>query len=167
MNSTTLTNAQKFNLHALVVCILILIPNVVDIPQLSDYAMKIVDDRREDAPHLLPEMYMHYSPECELANKLPQLLVDQITICECVQSGGLDPSRLAQTSPYGAGGPGIAVSSQRYSWMESGPRNSIIELPAVAEVDSATSSPGMQRVILKLVLICNFEIKMIVFAEIP
>lgn len=70
-----------------------------------------------------------------------------MAICENVKSGGLDPSRLAQTSPYGAGGPGVvAGGGQRNSWIENA-RGSIIELTSsTTEVDSASSSPGVQRV---------------------
>lgn len=68
-----------------------------------------------------------------------------MAVCEYVKLGGLDPSRLQQTSPYGAGGPGIALGSQRNSWIESGARGSIVELPA-QEGDSASSSPRVERV---------------------
>lgn len=69
-----------------------------------------------------------------------------MAVCEYVKQGGIDPSRLQQTSPYGAGGPGLIVGSQRNSWIENGARGSIVELPSVQEVDSAASSPGVQRV---------------------
>ncbi|KAJ8963209.1 hypothetical protein NQ318_018675 [Aromia moschata] len=126
LNATSLSNAQKFNLHAIVICLLVLIPNVISIKQLVDYASQIVEARQQEAPHLLPDLLSHYPPNCEVANKLPHLLVDQ------------------QTSPYGAGGPGITAGSQRNSWIEDGARGSIIELPAT-EGDSASSSPGVQR----------------------
>lgn len=70
-----------------------------------------------------------------------------MAVCEYVKQGGIDPSRLQQTSPYGGGGPGLIVGSQRNSWIENGARGSIVELP-VQEVDSAASSPGVQRVSL-------------------
>lgn len=80
MNSTELTNAQKFNLHAIVVTLLNLIPNVVVIEALSDYAQKIIEARRLEAQHLLPELMVHYPNQSEVANKLPHLLVDQVSI---------------------------------------------------------------------------------------
>ncbi|CAH1970258.1 unnamed protein product [Acanthoscelides obtectus] len=144
LNSTSLSNAQKFNLHAIVISLLVLIPEVVELKDLSDYAMQIVVARQEEAPHLLPDLLDHYGVDCEPANKVPHLLIDQMAVCECVKQGGIDPSRLQQTSPYGAGGPGIIVGNQRNSWIENGARGSLIELPA-AEVDSAASSPGVQR----------------------
>lgn len=69
-----------------------------------------------------------------------------MAVCECVKAGGLDPSRLAQTSPYGAGGPGIIAGSQRHSWIETGARGSVVELVSGQDVDSVSSSPGVQRV---------------------
>lgn len=70
----------------------------------------------------------------------------QMAVCECLKSGGLDPSRLQQTSPYGAGGPGIMASSQRHSWIEAGARGSVVELITGQDVDSVSSSPVAQKV---------------------
>ncbi|CAH0551687.1 unnamed protein product [Brassicogethes aeneus] len=145
LNSTSITSTQKFNLHALVISLLVLIPTVVSIEPLSDYANRIVNKRRAEAPQLLPEMMMHYPASAEPASKVPHLLVDQMAVCEYLRSGGIDPARLAQTSPYGAGGPGNLASAHRHSWMENGARGSIVELTSAHEVDSAASSPGVQR----------------------
>lgn len=71
-----------------------------------------------------------------------------MAVCENLKGGGIDPSRLAQTSPYGAGGPGVVVGGQRNSWIETA-RGSIIDMNTAQEVDSASSSPGVQRVIKK------------------
>nr|CAI5832917.1 unnamed protein product [Callosobruchus analis] len=144
LTSTSLSNAQKFNLHAIVISLLVLIPEVVELKDLTDYAQQIVSARQQEAPHLLPDLLDHYPIDCEMANKVPHLLIDQMAVCECVKQGGIDPSRLQQTSPYGAGGPGMIVGTQRNSWIENGARGSLIELPA-QEVDSAASSPGVQR----------------------
>ncbi|XP_050305560.1 protein EFR3 homolog cmp44E isoform X2 [Anthonomus grandis grandis] len=144
LTSVNLSNAQKFNLHALVVSLLVLIPDVVNIQPLSDYASRLVEARREEAPHMLPDMMSHYPQDCEPPNKIPHLLVDQMAVCDYLKVSGIDPSRLTQTSPYGAGGPGIISSSQRHSWMETG-QGSLMEIPSVHEVDSAASSPGITR----------------------
>ncbi|KAF7284398.1 protein EFR3 homolog stmA isoform X2 [Rhynchophorus ferrugineus] len=145
LNSTALSNTQKFNLHTMVICLLVLIPDVVSIQPLADYASKLVECRKEEAPHLLPDMLSHYPSGCEPASKVPHLLVDQMAICDYLKSSGIDPSRLTQTSPYGAGGPGMIVGSQRHSWMEPNPRGSVIEISSVHDVDSAASSPGVTR----------------------
>ncbi|KAI4466111.1 hypothetical protein MML48_3g00021529 [Holotrichia oblita] len=145
LNSTVLSNAQKFNLHAIVISLLTLVPLVVTIQPLLDYAEKLSSARKREAPHLLPDLQEQYPANCELANKLPHLLVDQMALCEYVKNGGLDPARLAQTSPYGAGGPCVVVGNPRRSWVEMGARGSIVEISNVAEVDSVSSSPGVQR----------------------
>ncbi|XP_060532802.1 protein EFR3 homolog cmp44E isoform X2 [Cylas formicarius] len=145
LTSTTLSNAHKFNLHALIISLLVLIPDVVGIQLLSDYASKLVEARKEEAPYLLPDLMSHYSPNCEAANALPHLLVDKLAVCEFLKDAGIDPSRLSQTSPYGAGGPGLVGGSQRHSWMDTSARGSIMEIPSAHEVDSAASSPGVQR----------------------
>lgn len=63
-----------------------------------------------------------------------------------MKSGGLDPSRLAQTSPYGAGGPGIVSGTHRHSWVEVTARGSVVDIASAQDVDSVSSSPGIQRV---------------------
>lgn len=83
LNSTMLSNAQKFNLHAVVATLLVLIPNVVNIPQLADYAKGIADSRKDETPHLLPELLVHYAADCEAASKVPHLLVDQVFMNYC------------------------------------------------------------------------------------
>lgn len=84
-----LSNAQKFNLHAVVATLLVLIPNVVNIPQLADYAKSIADSRKEETPHLLPELLVHYPADCEAASKVPHLLVDQVFMNYFVFRGAL------------------------------------------------------------------------------
>lgn len=78
LNSNVLSQAQKFNLHAIVASLLVLIPNVVSMEPLLEYANKIIEARKEEAPHLLPELQSHYNTNCEPANKLPHLMVDQV-----------------------------------------------------------------------------------------
>ncbi|XP_044744134.1 protein EFR3 homolog cmp44E isoform X2 [Coccinella septempunctata] len=145
LTNNSLTTAQKFNLHALVVCLLVLISNVANLKSLEEYASQIIEARRQEAPHLLPEFMVHYPSNSEGAGKVPHLLIDQMAVCEYVKSHGIDASRLLQTSPYGAGGPGIvAAGAHRNSWIDTA-RGSITELAGVNEVDSAASSPGVQR----------------------
>lgn len=79
LNTTSISNAQKFNLHALVISLLILIPSVVNIQPLLDYANQIAEARKQEAPHLLPDLLTQYPANCEVANKLPHLLVDQVS----------------------------------------------------------------------------------------
>lgn len=159
LSSTVLSNSQKFNLHAIVITLLNLIPNVVVIKQLSDYAAKIIEARRKEAPHLLPDLLSHYPANCELANKLPHLLIDQMAICEYIKAGGIDPSRLQQTSPYGAGGLHLVSENQRHSWVETGARGSVVDISYGHEIDSANSSPGVQRVSCLILYVSKIKIK--------
>lgn len=119
--------------------------------QLDDYANNIIEARRKEATHLLPDLSSHYPTNCESANRVPHLLIDQMAVCEYVKAGGLDPSRLQQTSPYGAGGLSIVQNTQRHSWVEAGARGSVADITGGGhEVDSAHSSPGVQRVCIFL-----------------
>ncbi|GLV39615.1 stambha A [Carabus blaptoides fortunei] len=146
LNNANLSRAQTFNLHAIVVSLLLLIPYVVDIPALSEYISKIIKTRKVDAAHLIPDLHDHYPNEYESAKKLPHILVDQMAVCDCLKTCGIDVTRLAQGSPYGAGARGILAGPHRHSWVEIGARGSIIEISSgPQDVDSVSSSPGMQR----------------------
>ncbi|XP_071054459.1 protein EFR3 homolog cmp44E isoform X2 [Onthophagus taurus] len=158
LNSTVLTNDLKHNLHSIVISLLALVADELAIKELKDYSKKLVAARKQDAPHLLPDLLERYPANCELANKLPHLLIDQMAICEYLKAGGLDPTRLAQTSPYGAGAPGTSSGMQRHSWVELSARNSVAELGNV-EIDSANSSPGVQKMREKLSSLCDSRTK--------
>lgn len=149
LNSTNLSSAQKFNLHAIVASLLILIPNVVpNMISLADYASKIVETRRSDAPHLLPELLPHYPLDNESAKKLPHAMVDQMAVCEALKVSGMDSTRLSQGLPYGAGAPGpLSSQHHRHSWVEVGARGSVVDIAnGPQDVDSVSSSPGLPRV---------------------
>ncbi|KAL1514341.1 hypothetical protein ABEB36_003614 [Hypothenemus hampei] len=149
LTSTTLSNTQKFNLHVLVISLFVLISDVVNIQVLSDYAMRLVEARKEEAPHSLPEMLSHYPADLEPINKMPHLLIDQMAVYDYLKATGIDASRLSQSSPYGAGGPGLLAGGHRHSWMDVGARGSTIEIPSLHEVDSAASSPGVTRKLIE------------------
>lgn len=84
-------------------------------------------------------------------------MVDQVAICDCIKIGGMDPSRLAQMSPYGAGGPGVVSGNHRHSWVEASARGSAVEINTTMEVDSVSSSPGVQKVNVAVVSIGKFS----------
>ncbi|XP_065171331.1 protein EFR3 homolog cmp44E isoform X2 [Atheta coriaria] len=144
LSNQNFSQAQRYNLHAIVISLLVLIPSVVAIPQLLEYANKLVRARRKEAPYILPDLRDTYITGA-MVNKFPHLLVDQMAVCEYVAASGLDVTRLQSTSPYGSGGPGIVASAQRHSWVETGARGSVAEIVSNTEVNSASSSPGLQR----------------------
>ncbi|KPJ00758.1 Protein EFR3-like cmp44E [Papilio xuthus] len=123
--------------------------HVLVLPALKDYISKIIEARREEAPHLLPpllEDYDNLSPS-RMPSKMPYLMIDQMALCECVKASGIEGSRLQSPLPYSAGGaPGLA---HRHSWVEAGAaqgRDSLADIAAgPAELDSANSSPGVTR----------------------
>lgn len=158
----------------MVVSLFILIPNVINICPLSEYAnrvryryylfyyiehnirillffFQIVETRRTDAPHLLPELLEHYPSDCEAAKKVPHALIDQLAVCESLKAAGMDPTRLQQFSPYGAGAAGPLSGGpghhHRHSWVEVTARGSVVDIGnGPPDVDSISSSPGLPRV---------------------
>ncbi|XP_069676590.1 protein EFR3 homolog cmp44E isoform X3 [Periplaneta americana] len=148
LTNASLTAAQKNNLHAVVASLLILIPNVVPITPLMEYAEKVIEARRSNATHFLPELLVHYDPEgCKSPSQAgPDVLVDQQAVHDCLKGAGFDVARLQHVTPYGAGGPPGINMGHRHSWVETGMRASAADLNAIqAEVDSVSSSPGVQR----------------------
>lgn len=99
LTSGQITTALKFNLHAIVVSLLVLISYVCSITSLMDYANKLVEARRKEGSHLLPELSTQY--EANLPSRLtPALLVDQATVTECLKGAGLDTGKFHQGSGY-------------------------------------------------------------------
>ncbi|XP_025830183.1 protein EFR3 homolog cmp44E isoform X2 [Agrilus planipennis] len=146
ITNTSLSASQAYNLHVLVISVFELICVVFDLPSLQKYANKIIAARRKQDHFLLPEMLSHY-PDNHYPNpKEPFVYLEQTAICDILREDGLDPSRLSQTSPYGAGGPGaIAGTSQRHSWSETNARGSVVDIGTTQDVDSESSSPGVQK----------------------
>nr|CAD7600916.1 unnamed protein product [Timema genevievae] len=143
LTNGSLSPAQKFNLHAVVASLLLLIPNVVHITPLLEYAEKVVAARKAaKATHLLPDLLVHYDPDTSLSPTQlgPDTLVDQMAVTECLKGAGFDPARLQQVSPYSAGGP---TQTHRHSWVDSG---SAADLNSIQmDVDSVSSSPGVTK----------------------
>ncbi|KAJ8709972.1 hypothetical protein PYW07_009338 [Mythimna separata] len=139
---------QQCQLHAISVALAALLPHVMMLPRLADYIHKIIAARREEAPHMLPPLLEDYDelPPSKMPNKLPYLMMDQMALCEILKSHGIDSSRLASNSPYAAGN---VAAPHRHSWVEAGAaqgRDSLAEITAPGtELDSANSSPGVQR----------------------
>ncbi|KAF3430322.1 hypothetical protein E2986_09697 [Frieseomelitta varia] len=141
LTSSQISVSLKFNLHAIVISLLVLISYVCNITSLMDYASKVVEVRRKEAPHLLPDLQSQY--DIGLSSRLaPALLVDQTVLSECLKGAGLDSGKLQQGSGYSS------ISLQhRHSWVDSAGRNSLGDINSGAtELDSGGSSPGVQKV---------------------
>ncbi|KAI5701005.1 hypothetical protein M8J76_001663 [Diaphorina citri] len=67
LTSTTLSDSQKYNLHALVAALFTLVPLVSPITNIRDYVNKTIAARQEHKTyHLLPELRMHYDVKSSL-----------------------------------------------------------------------------------------------------
>ncbi|XP_060807321.1 protein EFR3 homolog cmp44E isoform X1 [Amyelois transitella] len=150
ISNPVLSVAQQCQLQALCVSLAALLPHVMMLPPLADYIHKIISARREEAPHLLPPAPRDgdHIPSAAMPGKLPYLMIDQMALCECLKSCGVDSSRLQSPSPYAAGH--TAAVAHRHSWVEAGAaagRDSLADITAgpVTELDSNNSSPTVQR----------------------
>ncbi|XP_022116306.2 protein EFR3 homolog cmp44E isoform X2 [Pieris rapae] len=149
ISNPVLSTAQQCQLHAVTVALAALVPHVLALPPLGDYIKQIIEARREEAAHMLPPLSDDYdvSPN-KSPNKLPYLMIDQMALGECLKASGIEPSRLQSASPY-SGGTTLGLA-HRHSWVEAGAtqgRDSLADISAgpVTELDSANSSPGVQR----------------------
>ncbi|XP_026673415.1 protein EFR3 homolog cmp44E isoform X2 [Ceratina calcarata] len=140
LTSGQISISLKYNLHSIVISLLVLISYVCNITSLMDYAIKIVEIRRKEAPHLLPDLQSQYDSGLS-ARLAPTLLVDQTVLSECLKGAGLDSGKLQQGSGYSS------ISLQhRHSWVDSTGRNSLADINSGAtELDSGGSSPGVQK----------------------
>ncbi|XP_035729453.1 protein EFR3 homolog cmp44E-like [Vespa mandarinia] len=140
LTSGQISVTLKFNLHAIVISLLVLISYVCNITSLMDYAQKVVEARRKEAPHLLPNLQSQY--ESNLTPRLAAtLLVDQTVVSECLKGAGLDSGKLQQGSGYSS-----TSLQHRHSWVDSAGRNSLADINSgTGELDSGGSSPGVQK----------------------
>ncbi|KAG8279791.1 Protein EFR3 B [Homalodisca vitripennis] len=105
--NNNLPQAQRYNLHAVVASLLILLPHIVTISPLKEYSEKLIEDRRsQNAFHLLPELLVHYDVRSPVP--LDSLLVDKQMLAECLKAAGLDS---AHVTP--------ATMSHRSVWIKS------------------------------------------------
>ncbi|EFN72365.1 Protein EFR3-like protein cmp44E [Camponotus floridanus] len=140
LTSGQISLSLKFNLHATVISLLVLISYVCNITVLMDYAEKVVDARRKDSPHLLPDLQSQY--DAALTSRLtPAVLVDQTVVSECLKGVGLDSGKLQQGSGYSSNS-----LQHRHSWVDSAGRNSLADINSGGqELDSGGSSPSVQK----------------------
>jgi hypothetical protein len=128
---------------------------------------QVIEARRNaGANHLLPELLAHYDSEvCLTPTQLgPDILVDQVAITESLKRAGLDVARLQQVTPYGSGGPLGLNMGHRHSWVDASMQASAGDLNSFqVEVDSVSSSPGVQKVrvrkivLMGIILICSYR----------
>lgn len=158
LSNTSLSFAQQNNIHAMIITLMYLIPNLVAINALGEYLTKIIDERKLEAPHLLPDLSMHYSDKLTQASQLPHLMVDKLMVTECLRANGIDANVLQLPCPY-ASGHGASHYAHRHSWVEAGvtkTSGSIGEINSASgassgilgghDPDSVSSSPVTGRV---------------------
>ena len=111
---------------------------------------QVIESRRNaGANHLLPELLTLYDPDVYLTPTQlgPDILVDQVAITESLKRAGLDVARLQHVTPYGSGGLPGSNMGHRHSWVDSSMQPSAGDLNSIQmEVDSTSSSPGVQKV---------------------
>lgn len=96
----------------------------------------MIKARQENYPFLLPD-----SDNVQVSSFTPssEALLDLVQITDKLKESGFDVARLLQPPAY--------VSVHRHSWVESGFKTSVSDLnTCLTEVDSVSSSPGIQKV---------------------
>ncbi|XP_049879881.1 protein EFR3 homolog cmp44E isoform X2 [Pectinophora gossypiella] len=149
ISNPVLSVAQQCQVHSIAIALAALLPHVCMLPRLADYFHKIIQARRDEGGHMVPPLLEDYEhvTAAKMPSKLPYLMIDQLALCEMLKASGVEAARLQSPSPYASGGLGM---QHRHSWVEAGAtqgRDSLADIPqgTVAELDSANSSPGVQR----------------------
>ncbi|XP_030383402.1 protein EFR3 homolog cmp44E isoform X2 [Scaptodrosophila lebanonensis] len=144
---------HKCNLHSIAIALLVLISRVTGINNLLEYAQKIVDARREEAPYYLAPLLEPKKTSAKNLNlSLPHLAIDKLALGECLQNAGMDAQRLNSGAPYALHQ--TDNPAHRHSWVESvsahmTQRNSSADLTVyTGDVDSVNSSPGVCKRVL-------------------
>jgi hypothetical protein len=128
---------------------------------------QVIEARRNaGANHLLPELLAHYDSEvCLAPSQLgPDVLVDQVAVTESLKRGGVDVARFQHVTPYGSGGSVGLNVGHRHSWVDTSMQASAGDLNSFqVEVDSVSSSPGVQKVhvhkmcLMRISLVCSYR----------
>lgn len=141
---------HKCNLHSIAIALLSLISRVTGINNLLEYAQKIIDARKEEAPYFLPALLDPKKTTNKMNMDLPHLAIDKMALGECLQNAGMDANRLQTGTPYALHQ--TDNYAHRHSWVESvsnhlPQRNSSADLTAYnGDADSISSSPGVSKV---------------------
>ncbi|XP_055296771.1 protein EFR3 homolog cmp44E isoform X2 [Sitodiplosis mosellana] len=147
-----LSETHRCNLHIISIALFSLVCRVTGINSLTEYSDKIIADRAIEATHFLP-------PLIETSGKfnlnIPQVMMDKITLAECLQSAGIESGRLQSGVPYSLNS-GDQMGP-RQSWVDpsnvhavamSMSRASNGDIQSFNDNDSVNSSPGVQRRVL-------------------
>ncbi|XP_065367692.1 protein EFR3 homolog cmp44E isoform X1 [Calliphora vicina] len=148
VTTESLSDIHKCSLYSISIALLTLTARVTGINNLLEYAQKIIEDRKHDAPYFLPPL-LDPKKSSKYNLNVPQLAIDKMALAECLQNAGMDFNRLQTGLPYAlnqADNPG-----HRHSWVETVSsnmthRNSSADLTAYnADADSISSSPGVSK----------------------
>lgn len=130
------------------IALLCLACRVTGITSLLEYSEKIVDDRREEAPYLLPPLLDRKSGH-DLNYNLPPLTIDKMALSECLETAGVENKRLQNGTPYELNQ--VDTALPRNSWVDVNStgmvhRDSSADLASNGnDADSINSSPGVTK----------------------
>lgn len=144
--SNDLGSYHKCNLHSIAISLLMLLGRVTGINNIIEYAQKIIDARKEEAPYFLPPLLDSKKTTQKYSTNLPHLMIDKVTLTECLQNAGMDSGRVQTGNPYSLSQ--TDNPAHRTSWVEvsSMPsRPSATDLSIYTDADSVNSSPGVLK----------------------
>lgn len=137
--TTEMSLEHRSNLHIITISLLALIGRVTGISSIIDYCEKVIEARKEEAAFLLPPLIS--DPQKNINLDLPHLMFDKIALAESLQSAGIEHMRLQSATPYSLT---QYEAGHRPSWVDTGTSNGSVDLGN--DIDSISSSPGVQRV---------------------
>lgn len=143
-----LNPAHRSNLHGITVSLLALLGRSTGVNNVMEYTLKIVEAREEEAPYMLPPLMDSDAHHENLNLDYPHLLIDKLALSECLQTAGMEFNRVQTGNPYSKNQ--TDHYQHRQSWVDPGLLNkgSNPDLNLNNnDIDSVTSSPGVQRVI--------------------
>lgn len=118
ISSNEIGTIHKCCMHAIAIALLCLLGRVTGINNIMEYAQKVVDARKEEAPYLLPPLLDSKKNTQKYNLNLPHLMIDKIALAECLQSAGMEFSRVQTGIPYSLNQ--VDNPAHRHSWVEAG-----------------------------------------------
>ena len=147
ITNTNLSTENRFALHVIAICFLVLLTTTINLPDLDAYVDMIVQARSNKAPHMLPPLSEQYHPGLDPNTPEEDVLISKSDIMETLKNAGKDVEKLNEPLPK------KKTSASRDSWPEqhmplstnSSRRPSTVSSSSITAVDrlSMNSSIGI------------------------
>ena len=146
ITNMNLSTENRFALHAISICFLMLLATTINSAELNEYVDEIIQARQSKAPHMLPPLSEQYHPGLDPNTPEQDLLIKRSHIMEALKNAGKDVEKIDSLPRR--------KSPSRHSWADnhlpvsatsSRRPSTVSDSSACVDGISIGSSPGLMR----------------------